>query len=120
MQNMTTQSTAEIVKEFNQGLGGLASESATSAVMKAFQELHKAASAPGALPSEVKELIALAIAIATQCDGCIAWHVSNAVKAGAQREQVLETIGVAVMMGGGPATYYGSKAARALDSVAGN
>ncbi|MGQ4618907.1 carboxymuconolactone decarboxylase family protein [Nocardia sp. R7R-8] len=115
---MSTNSTAEIVREFNQGIGALAAEPATSAVLKAFQELHKAASAPGALPSAVKELIALAIAIATQCDGCIAWHVTNAVKAGAQRDQVLETIGVAVMMGGGPATYYGSKAARALDSVA--
>lgn len=115
---MTASSTAETVQAFNDGIRGLAKEPATSAVMKSFHAMHQAATAPGALDSSVKELLALAIAISTQCDGCIAWHVTNAVKSGATREQVLEAIGVAVMMGGGPATYYGSKAAAALDSVA--
>jgi AhpD family alkylhydroperoxidase len=114
---MTEQTTAEIVKEFSRGLAGLASESALAPTMSAFQDLHNAAMAPGALPASVKELLALAIAIATQCDGCIAWHITNAVKAGSTRDEVLEAIGVAVMMGGGPATYYGAKAATALDSV---
>ena len=114
---MTEQTTAEIVKEFGRGLAGLASESALAPTMRAFQELHRAATAPGALPASIKELLALAIAISTQCDGCIAWHVTNAVKAGSTRDEVLEAIGVAVMMGGGPATYYGAKAATALDSV---
>jgi AhpD family alkylhydroperoxidase len=109
--------TRESVTEFNHGVFGLMKEPATAEVMKAFQHMHEAAMAPGALDRSTKELLALAIAISTQCDGCIAWHVTNAVKAGAERDQVLETIGVAVMMGGGPATYYGQKAAKALDDV---
>jgi len=114
---MTETSTSDTVKAFNSGVVGLMSESATAEVMKSFHAMHKAATAPGALASSTKELMALAIAISTPCDGCIAWHVTNAVKTGATRDQVLETIGVAVMMGGGPATYYGSKAAIALDSL---
>ncbi|MGZ4538553.1 MAG: carboxymuconolactone decarboxylase family protein [Blastococcus sp.] len=109
--------TASTVKDFNKGVVGLMKEPATAAVMKGFQAMHEAATAPGALDRATKELLALAIAISTQCDGCIGWHVTNAVKAGVTRDQVLETIGVAVMMGGGPATYYGSKAAKALDDV---
>lgn len=116
---MSTRTTAEVVSEFNRGLAGLASEPATAGVMKAFTDLHRAAARPGALGADVKELMAVAIAIATQCDGCIAWHVTNAVKAGATRDQVLETIGVAIMMRGGPATYYGAEALAALDSVLG-
>ncbi|GHE84365.1 hypothetical protein GCM10017786_15020 [Amycolatopsis deserti] len=111
------ESVSETVRAFSEGIRGLAKESATGAVMKAFHAMHQAAVAPGALETSTKELLALAIAIATQCDGCIAWHVTNAIKAGATRDQVLETIGVAVMMGGGPATYYGSKAAAALESA---
>ena len=114
---MSELSTVDTVKDFNRGVHGLMKEPATSEVMNGFQQMHNAAMAPGALETSVKEMIALAIAIATQCEGCVAWHVTNAVKAGATRDQVLETIGVAVMMGGGPATYYGSKAAKALDSV---
>lgn len=114
---MTEISTADTVKAFNHGVGDLTKEPAASEVMKAFLAMHKAATAPGALDTSTKELMALGIAISTQCDGCIAWHVTNAVQAGATRDQVLETIGVAVMMGSGPATYYGSKAKKALDSV---
>ena len=47
--------------------------------------------------------MALAIAICTHCEGCIAYHVHDALDAGATHDQVTETIGVAVMMGGGPA-----------------
>lgn len=114
---MTEQSTTELVTSFNDGIRGLAQESAIADVMKSFHGMHSAATADGALDASMKELLALGSAISTQCEGCIAWHVTNAVKAGASREQVLETIGVAIMMGGGPATYYGSKAAAALDSV---
>lgn len=114
---MSENTTSTAVRDFNKGVMALMREPATADVMEAFHQMHEAVTAPGALDRCVKELLALAIAISTQCDGCISWHVSNAVKAGATRDQVLETIGVAVMMGGGPATYYGSKAAKALDEV---
>jgi alkylhydroperoxidase/carboxymuconolactone decarboxylase family protein YurZ len=53
--------------------------------------------------------------VAGHCDGCIAYHVHDALKAGASRKELLETIGVAIMMGGGPALMYGCAALEALD-----
>ncbi len=82
--------------------------------MTGFARLHKKAFEDGALSRKTKELMALAVSIAVQCEGCIAYHVHDAVKAGATRQELLETIGVAIMMGGGPATMY---AAHALDAI---
>lgn len=79
-------------------------------VLKGFGEMSKAAMAPGALGSALKELIALTIGIVHGCDGCIASHARAAVRAGATREQAAEAIGVAIMMHGGPATIYGARA----------
>ena len=83
--------------------------------MRGFAQLHKGALADGALSKATKELIALGIGIVVRCDGCIAYHVHDALKAGATRQEVLETIGVAVMMGGGPSVVYGCDALTALD-----
>jgi AhpD family alkylhydroperoxidase len=83
--------------------------------MSGFARTHAGAVTPGALDRHVKELMALAIAICVHCQGCIGYHVHDALDAGATREQVIETIGVAVMMGGGPAVVYGAEALDALD-----
>ena len=82
--------------------------------MTGFARLHKKAVEDGALSARTKELMALAVSIAVHCEGCIAYHVHDALAAGATRQELLETIGVAVMMGGGPALMY---AAHALDAV---
>lgn len=82
--------------------------------MQGFGTLHRAAMADGALPSATKELMAVAIAICMRCDGCIALHVHDALRAGATAEQVHEAIGVALLMGGGPASTYATDALRAL------
>lgn len=82
--------------------------------MRGFGALHKAACAEGKVSTKTKELIALGIAIAVRCDGCIAFHTHDAIKAGASQEEILETIGVAIMMGGGPALIYGCEALAAL------
>lgn len=63
-----------------------------------FNSLHKASTAEGVLSSKTKELIALGIAITVRCDGCIAFHVHDALKSGASSAEILETISVAVMM----------------------
>lgn len=84
------------------------------ATMKAFSDLHSASIMDGALNGKTKELIALGIAITVRCDGCIAFHVKDALTAGASCEEIMETIGVAVMMGGGPAVVYGCEAMEAL------
>ena len=80
-----------------------------------FANLHKAATAGGALDAKTKELIALGIAVAVHCDSCLAYHVHDALKAGATRAEVLEALGVAVMMGGGPAAMYACDAFAALE-----
>ena len=82
--------------------------------MSGFARLHKKAVEDGALAMKVKEMMALAISIVVGCDGCIAYHVHDAVKAGASRQELLETIGVALLMGGGPGSIY---AAHALDAI---
>ncbi len=83
--------------------------------MSAYTNLHKMSSANGALSTKVKELIALSIAIAVNCDGCIAYHVHDVLKAGATKTEVAEAIGVAIMMGGGPSVAYGCEALEALE-----
>lgn len=87
----------------------------TPGVMNGFTRLHQASMEAGALTHRHKELISLAIGIATHCDGCITYHVHDAVAAGASRAEIVETIGVAVMMGGGPAVVYACDALEALD-----
>ena len=79
-------------------------------VYKGFQELHHAAFSPGDLDTKTKELIAVAIAVVEQCDGCIASHTRGAVKAGASKQEAAEAIGVTFLMNGGPATIYGPRA----------
>lgn len=83
--------------------------------MSAFNALHQAATKAGALDTKTKELIALAIGITVRCDGCIAFHIYDALRSGASREEILDTIGVAVMMGGGPSVVYGAEAMEALN-----
>lgn len=83
--------------------------------MSGFASLHKAAFADGVLSRKSKELIALGIAIAACCDGCIAYHVHDSIKAGATHEEIIEAIGVAILMGGGPAMVYGCEALAALE-----
>lgn len=47
--------------------------------------------------------------------GCIAYHVHDAVQAGATRKELLETIGVALLMGGGPGSIYAAHTMDAMD-----
>ena len=83
-------------------------------VMKAFAGIAKAATVSKALDGKTKELIALGIAVAVRCDDCIAFHVKAAVEHGASREEVLETLGMAIYMGAGPAVMYASHALEAF------
>jgi AhpD family alkylhydroperoxidase len=79
-------------------------------VMKAFATLAQSALAEGALEPKAKELIAIAVSVATRCDDCIGFHVKAAVDRGATREEILETLGMAIYMGAGPSAMYASHA----------
>lgn len=83
-------------------------------VMAGFGALHAAAMKAGAVNAKHKELMALAISITKQCDGCIAAHARGAAREGATEAEVAETIGVAIVMNGGPGTVYGPRALAAF------
>jgi AhpD family alkylhydroperoxidase len=83
--------------------------------MAGFGQLHKAVLTDGALSVKIKELVALAVAVSARCQGCIAFHTHDALKAGASRPEVLEALGVAVLMGGGPSVMYACEALEALE-----
>ena len=85
-------------------------------VYDAFGKLSAAAQEPGALDANTKELIAMAIAISSHCDGCIASHGRGLAVKGATEAEVAEMIGVCIQMMGGPATVYGPRAFAAFKS----
>ncbi len=82
--------------------------------MSGFARLHKKGVEDGALSRKIKEMMALAISIVVGCEGCIVYHVHDAVVAGATRQELLETVGVGLLMGGGPGSIY---AVHALDAI---
>ncbi len=84
--------------------------------MAGFAMLGKGAYADKVLSRKFKELIALALGVAARCDGCVAYHAKKVADLGATREEVLETLGVCVQMGGGPSMVYGGEALRAYDA----
>ncbi|MBK8295106.1 MAG: carboxymuconolactone decarboxylase family protein [Solirubrobacterales bacterium] len=108
-----TKEYSSIYSHLNEMIGRLGE--AAPETMAAFGQLHGASVEEGALDTKTKELIALAIGIAVHCDGCIAFHVHDALEAGASRDEIVETISVAVMMGGGPSVVYGCQALEAAD-----
>lgn len=91
--------------------------SGTPEVMKGFSAIAQAALKANALDTKTKELIALAIGVATRCDDCIGFHVKAAVAQGASREEVLETLGMAIYMGAGPSVMYAAHAIEAFDQL---
>lgn len=87
-------------------------------VMSAFMKLDKECVKDGVLSNKTKELIALGIAVNIRCEYCIRFHTAEAVKAGANRAEMLEAAGVSIFMGGGPAvTYAAMVLLEALDEL---
>ena len=86
--------------------------------MKGFSAMAQAALRADALDTKTKKLIALAIGITVRCDGCVAFHAKSALDQGATRGEVLETVGMAIYMGGGPSMVYGAEALEAYDQFA--
>lgn len=81
--------------------------------------MSKAAMGDGALDAKTKELIALAISVVRQCDGCMASHAQKAARRGATPEEAAEALGVAIMMAGGPGTVHAPRAFEAFMEFAG-
>ena len=81
-------------------------------VYEAYAAMQKATTGAedGALSPKVRELIALAIAVSKQCDGCVAAHARRVAGHGASAQEVAEALGVAIMMNGGPGTVWAPRA----------
>lgn len=90
----------------------------TPEVMKAFSAMASSATSAGALDTKTKELLALGISVAIRCDGCVAFHAEAAVRHGASRDEVMETMGMALYMGAGPSLMYAAQAVEAFDQFA--
>jgi AhpD family alkylhydroperoxidase len=87
-------------------------------VYAGYAGLQRAAMRDGALPARIKELIALAIAVTRECDGCVAAHARAAARRGATAEEVAEAMGVTILMNGGPGTVWGPRAYAAFAEFA--
>ncbi len=83
--------------------------------MGGFSAMAKGALKDGALSELQKELIALAIGVASRCDACIGFHIKALIRLGVTREQLVETLSVCTYMGGGPVLMYAAEAMRAYE-----
>lgn len=84
--------------------------------VRGYQTLSAANAKDSKLGAKVRELISLAVAVTTHCDGCITIHTDNALKAGATREEIAEALGVAMAMNAGAALIYSLRTLDAVDA----
>ena len=105
----------DLLQHTNQALGTI--HKGTPDTLQAFHQLSQAATKDGALSTKTKELMALAIGVAKQCQGCIGFHTQKLINLGMTKEELLETLGMAVYMGGGPALMYAAEAIQAYEEL---
>lgn len=84
-------------------------------VMQGFSGMAKAATQTKVLDEKTTELLAMALGVASHCDGCLGFHAKALARLGATREEVAEAMGMAIYMGGGPSLMYAADALRAFD-----
>jgi AhpD family alkylhydroperoxidase len=107
----------QITKDISSSLAKLRAEAPE--MMKGFGDLASAATKDGALDKKTKELIALALGVAARCDGCLGFHTQALAKLNATKQEVVETLGMAVYMGGGPSLMYAADAMSAFEQAQG-
>lgn len=110
-----SQSFPDLIDDLNAAIGAF--REGAPEPMRGFSMLAREALKPGALDVKTKELIAMGIAVAVRCDGCIGFHAKAAIGAGASRQEILETLSMAIYMGAGPSMIYASEALRAFDEL---
>ena len=103
----------ELTRRISASLAKLRAD--TPDLMKGFSALAQAATRDGALSKKTKELIALALGVASHCDACIGFHVQTLAKLGTTRAELEEALGMAVYMGGGPSLMYAAGALSAYE-----
>jgi AhpD family alkylhydroperoxidase len=103
----------EYQKELGATIGKIAGISPD--IVRGYQMLSAAGAKTGKLDEKTRQLISLAVAVTTRCDGCIVTHTDAAIKAGASKEEILEALGVAVALNAGAALVF---SARVMDAYA--
>ncbi|MCU0913073.1 MAG: carboxymuconolactone decarboxylase family protein [Planctomycetes bacterium] len=93
--------------------------SLNSKVYRAFLDMEAATYSDGALAKKHKELIAVGISVVTDCESCMQWHIEQAARAGATRQETLEAVEVGMEMGGGRATVSARLALEVMERVFG-
>lgn len=106
----------EVLKEV--GAQGRRLRESIPDVYSTYISFNKAAMGAGELSARTKQLIALAIAVSKECDGCIASHARAAAAEGATRQEVAEALGVTIVMNGGPGTVWAPRAMAAFEAYA--
>jgi len=112
-----TKSYPDITKRISSNMKVLRKDIADT--MQGFSAMAQAATKDGVLDKKTKEFIAIAIGVATRCDGCLGFHTQALVRLGASRQEVVETLGMAVYMGGGPSLMYAAEAITAFEQAQG-
>ena len=84
----------KLTQELSATIGGIRKD--IPDVMKGFSAMASAALEDGALSKKNKEMIALAIGVATHCKGCIGFHVKALIALGITREELVEVLGMAI------------------------
>jgi len=85
--------------------------------LRGLQVIEGAADKTGQLDAKTRELIALAVAVTTRCDGCIAFHTQAAAAHGTSKAEIAEALGVAIALNAGAAVVYSARAMDALASL---
>jgi AhpD family alkylhydroperoxidase len=83
-------------------------------MLEAYRNLSAAQGANGALDAKTRELIALAVAVTTRCDGCLSSHAAAAIQAGATEAEVTDALGTAIALNAGAAYVYSLHALEAM------
>ncbi|HBQ2929348.1 TPA: carboxymuconolactone decarboxylase family protein [Klebsiella pneumoniae] len=83
--------------------------------LKVYQSIAESANRQGVLDQKTQELISLAVAVTTRCDGCISIHSQAALKAGASREEIAAALAVAVSLNASAAVVYSSHVMEAIN-----
>jgi AhpD family alkylhydroperoxidase len=83
-------------------------------IVRGYRMMSNAGAQADLLGPKVRELISLAVAVTSRCDGCIVVHAEAALKHGATKEEIVEALGVAIAVNAGAALMY---SARVLDAV---
>jgi AhpD family alkylhydroperoxidase len=85
-------------------------------IVRGYRGLSDAGAETNLLGNKTRELIALAVAVTRQCDGCITIHTDAAIRQGATQEEIVEALGVAIAVNAGATLVYSTRVMDAFEA----